>query len=545
MLRAHDQRARGDLRPAARARDDDRVRQPGLDRAADAGGLPRRLPLRPRPAGGRRRRAWPTATRRPAGRPAHVNLHTAPGRRQRDGRDLQRPGQQGAAADHRGPAGPLADDAAGQPDQPRRRAHAAPAGEVELRAAARRRTSRTRSRGRSTSRRCRRAGPAFVSIPMDDWDAEVDDARGRPPDRAHASAAAPRPTPRRSRALAERLRGGASARRSSPAPTSTRRGGWDAAVALAERQRLAVWATPAAGRRADRLPRGPPALPGHPAAGDRARWRRCSPATTWCSSPGSSVFPYYPNIPGAAARRRAPTLVAITSDPDEAARAPMGDAIVADVALTLAALADAVGEADRPAAGRRGPRPSRRRADRPAEPLDRRPRVLAEVLPRGRRSCARVAVEHARAAQPAAPVAARQLLLLRRRRPRASACRRRSASSSRSRPPGRVRARRGLGAVRDQGFWTRRRLRRARHVPRAAQRRVRDPQVVRRCSRTSTGAPGLDLPALDVAATAASYGVPASSVPRPGSWTAALGDALGGGARALVEVDVAPGMALG
>ena len=33
-----------------------------------------------------------------SGRPALVNLHTAPGRGQRDGRDLQRAGQQVAAA---------------------------------------------------------------------------------------------------------------------------------------------------------------------------------------------------------------------------------------------------------------------------------------------------------------------------------------------------------------------------------------------------------------------------------------------------------------
>src|SRR4029450_13226795 len=62
---------------------------------------------------------------------------------------------------------------------------------------------------------------------------------------------------------------------------------------------------------------------------------------------GSSVFPYYPNIPGPLLPEGA-ALVAITSDHDEAARAPMGDAIVADVALTLEALLDEVGEADRP-----------------------------------------------------------------------------------------------------------------------------------------------------------------------------------------------------
>jgi benzoylformate decarboxylase len=58
---------------------------------------------------------------------------------------------------------------------------------------------------------------------------------------------------------------------------------------------------------------------------------------------GSSVFPYYPNIPGDFLPAGA-ELVAITCDPDEAARAPMGEAIVADVALTLCALADELAE---------------------------------------------------------------------------------------------------------------------------------------------------------------------------------------------------------
>ena len=49
--------------------------------------------------------------------------------------------------------------------------------------------------------------------------------------------------------------------------------------------------------------------------------------------------------------------MAITSDPDEAARAPMGDAIVADVKLTLEALVAAIdaSERDAPPARRRCP----------------------------------------------------------------------------------------------------------------------------------------------------------------------------------------------
>ena len=58
------------------------------------------------------------------------------------------------------------------------------------------------------------------------------------------------------------------------------------------------------------------------------------------------MFPYYPYIPGPLLPEGA-ELVAITSDPDEAARAPMGDAIVADVRLTLERLLDEVGESDR------------------------------------------------------------------------------------------------------------------------------------------------------------------------------------------------------
>ena len=94
---------------------------------------------------------------------------------------------------------------------------------------------------------------------------------------------------------------------------------------------------------------------------------------------GSSVFPYYPYIPGPLLPEGA-KLVAITSDPDEAARAPMGDAIVADVKLTLEALLEDVPESDRPA-----PEPNRGPAGNPAEPTRSTPRPCtrrsAEVFP--------------------------------------------------------------------------------------------------------------------------------------------------------------------
>jgi benzoylformate decarboxylase len=60
------------------------------------------------------------------------------------------------------------------------------------------------------------------------------------------------------------------------------------------------------------------------------------------------VFRYHQYDPGPLLPAGA-ELIQITCDPDEAARAPMGDAIVGDVGLILAALADAVGEAARAA----------------------------------------------------------------------------------------------------------------------------------------------------------------------------------------------------
>ena len=74
------------------------------------------------------------------------------------------------------------------------------------------------------------------------------------------------------------------------------------------------------------------------------------------------MFAYYPNLPGPLLPEGA-ALVAITSDPDEAARAPMGDAIVADVKLTLEAL---LAEVD--ALRARGAGAARRRRRRPRSP---------------------------------------------------------------------------------------------------------------------------------------------------------------------------------
>jgi benzoylformate decarboxylase len=62
---------------------------------------------------------------------------------------------------------------------------------------------------------------------------------------------------------------------------------------------------------------------------------------------GAPVFRYHQYEPGAYLPERA-ELIAVTSDAQEAARAPVGDAIVGDIHATLQALADNVHQSDRP-----------------------------------------------------------------------------------------------------------------------------------------------------------------------------------------------------
>ena len=351
-------------------------------------------------------------------------------------------------------------------------------------------------------------GPVFVSIPMDDWRAEVDeDATGHQLGREVSGRAGA--DPERVAELARRL-----AAASNPVlvvgPDADASGAWDAAVELAERARLPVWAPPATGGGRIGFPE------------DHAHFRGVLPpavgplADTLAGHDlilvvGSSVFAYYPNIPGSLLPDGA-SLVAITSDPDEAARAPMGDAIVADVKLTLEALLAHVEAPDRPA-------PEPRAAAEPPEDADPMTAsaaiaALADVWPGRGRDGARVARQHLRDPQPPAPLAAWLVLLHRRRRARLRAPGLDRRADGAAGPARGVRARRGLGAVRDPGLWT------------AAAYDVPVTFLILRNEEYAilkwfgeieqvTGAPGLDLPALEVASVAEGYGVPSSASTTP------------------------------
>src|SRR5215210_3692228 len=195
-------------------------------------------------------------------------------------------------------------------------------------------------------------GPVFLSIPMDDWTAEVDEGSVRHATERRATGRT-QADPAAVRDLAASLRDAAS-----PVlvagPEIDASGGWDTAVALAERLRLPVWAIPAPGGGRLGFPedhshfRGvlPPAI---------APLSQALEGNDLVLVAGASVFSYYPYIPGPLLPDGA-KLIQLTSDPDEAARAPMGDAIVADVALTLEALLGETGESERdPPEPRPGP----------------------------------------------------------------------------------------------------------------------------------------------------------------------------------------------
>jgi benzoylformate decarboxylase len=387
-------------------------------------------------------------------------------------------------------------------------------------------------------------GPAFVSLPMDDWTQEVDTTAAhlavtrRVSGRAGADPAAVR-------ALADRL-----AAAVNPVmvagPGIDAAGAWDQAVALAERQALPVWATPAPGGGRLGFPEGHPHFRGSlpPAIGPAGQTLEGHDLVLVV---GSSVFPYYPYLPGPALPEGT-ALIAITNDPDEAARAPMGDAIVADVRLTLdallAALADS-GTPDRQPPAPLDPPPPVGDSE-PGRPMDAGDvhGVLAGLLPED----AIIVLE-----SPSSTLALRNRLRI--SRPGSYyfgsagglGFGLAAALGVQLAQPGRpVVCVLGEGSAQYAitGFWTAK----AYNIPVTFLVLRNSEYAILKWFATLEqieGAPGLDLPALDVAATAASYGVPSRTVTGRDELHAALGEALAAqdGPR-LVEVGVRPGMAL-
>jgi benzoylformate decarboxylase len=196
-------------------------------------------------------------------------------------------------------------------------------------------------------------GPVFVSVPMDDWEAEADEDRADSARRRVVNGRAV-PDPAALAQLASLLEH-ATHPLLVAGPDIDASGGWESAVALAEKQHLPVWASPATGGCRVGFPEGHPQFLGvlPPAIGPLSELLQGHDLVLVV---GSSVFPYYPYLPGALLPEGT-SLVALTSDPGEAARAPMGDAIVGDVALALQELVELVGESSRPHPDPRPPAP--------------------------------------------------------------------------------------------------------------------------------------------------------------------------------------------
>ena len=336
-----------------------------------------------------------------SGRPTHVNLHTAPRGRQRGRRDLQRPGQQVTAADHGRAAGAPPDHDRGQPHQPRSRLGPQPYVKWTHE------PPRAQDVPAAIARAIHHAslpprGPAFVSIPMDDWAEQADeDARARA--RAARQSAAPSRTRRRlepGRAAAGGAQPGAGRR-----PGHRSGGGWDDAVALAEKQRLAVWATPATGGGRLGFPENHPNFhgPARPAIGPARRAR--SRSHDLVARRRLLGVPLLPLHPGPTARR-GHALVQITCDPPRRRARRWARRSSATSGWRCERLVELLGRVRAPAAAAARPRAgpgaeASRSAARQAMAGARR-RLAA-----GRHRRRRDPLQHGRAAQPPAPVEAR------------------------------------------------------------------------------------------------------------------------------------------
>ncbi|MBV9335578.1 MAG: benzoylformate decarboxylase [Solirubrobacterales bacterium] len=171
-------------------------------------------------------------------------------------------------------------------------------------------------------------GPVFVSVPADDWDAP---AAGTSPlavgGEVRGSA---EPDPDTADELARRLADGPVAL--VVGAGADRDGAWDELTELAERLEAVVWAAPQSGRLG--FPEDHPLYRGHlaPSYATAAAQLQGVAVALVAGAPVFAFLPYEPSD------QPLPTLLHITDDPDEAARAPSGLSVIGDVRALAAAL---------------------------------------------------------------------------------------------------------------------------------------------------------------------------------------------------------------
>lgn len=179
-------------------------------------------------------------------------------------------------------------------------------------------------------------GPVYLSVPYDDWDAEVPAALINQLSRTVTSATTV--DPRTITELAMKLRAS-----SSPVlvlgPDVDDARSWEITIALAEAHDLPVWAAPSLSRLP--FPNQHPNFQGVLPAGI-APIGQILGAHDLALVIGAPVFRYHQWQPGEYLPETT-ELIQIGDDPAAAARAPFGDALIADPVETILALAEELG----------------------------------------------------------------------------------------------------------------------------------------------------------------------------------------------------------
>jgi len=179
-------------------------------------------------------------------------------------------------------------------------------------------------------------GPVFVSIPMDDWDAEAEPLDEH--DVVHRTAPDPDAIERFASILAEAR---------NPAVVAgagvERAGAFHDAVALAEKLAAPVWQDPISPLAS--FPQSHPLFQGHLPPAQKALAETLSENDVVLVL-GAPVFLYYPYVPG-------PTVVDgtrvlhVSEDPEEADRAAVGTSLVGDLELAIRGLTGLLPQTDR------------------------------------------------------------------------------------------------------------------------------------------------------------------------------------------------------
>lgn len=176
------------------------------------------------------------------------------------------------------------------------------------------------------------AGPVYLSIPLDDWD---EPALGEAVVRTVSSRYSP--DPERLAQFAARIQ-----KSKSPVliygPEIERGGGWAAGIKLAERLKAPVYLSPLSDRVS--FPQSHPQFRGMVPIAVGPLSKKLA-GHDLIVVVGAQIFRYYPYIAGEYLPKGA-ELLQITSDPYDAAAAVVGDSLLSDAALALEALVNAI-----------------------------------------------------------------------------------------------------------------------------------------------------------------------------------------------------------